>query len=114
MKDDLLRIETSAEADRVTVALVGELDVSNAGSLVERLAASLQDGRANLDLDLSRLDYTDSVGLTVFVTAHFQCLDAGVRFRLVNPNLFIGELLAVTGLDQVFAVARTADVLVEA
>lgn len=113
MERGLLRIDTAATADRVALSLCGELDVSNSANLVERLADVLQAQPAHLDLVLSRLDYTDSVGLSVFVTAHFQCLDAGIALRLVDPNVFIQELLAVTGLDHVFSIAST-DALVEA
>ena len=113
MEQDLLHIDTASTTDGVAVSLRGELDVSNSADLVERLAEVLQAQPAHLDLDLSRLDYTDSVGLSVFVTAHFQCLDAGVALRLVNPNVFVRELLATTGLDHVFSIATTDD-LVEA
>ncbi|HWD54099.1 MAG TPA: STAS domain-containing protein [Acidimicrobiales bacterium] len=113
MEQDLLRIRTAAHADRMTMSLCGELDLSSAPRLIERLAGALEDGPAHLDVDLSRLDYTDSVGLSVFVTAHFQCFDAGIELQYLNPNQFVRELLAVTGLDQVFSIART-DALVEA
>jgi anti-anti-sigma factor len=113
MEEDLLRIDTVATADRITVSLSGELDLSNAANLVERLAGVVQAQPARLDVDLSMLEYTDSVGLSVFVTAHFQCLDAGIALQFVNPNLFIQELLATTGLNQVFSIATT-DALIEA
>lgn len=113
MERDLLRIDTTPTADGVAVSLCGELDLSNSANLVERLADALQAQPVSLDLDMSRLDYTDSVGLSDFVTAHFQCLDAGVALRFVDPNLFMQELLAITGLDHVFSIV-TADALVEA
>ncbi len=109
MEQDLLRIGTAVDDDRLTMSLYGELDLSNTQSLIECLVTALKDRPAHLDVDLSRLDYTDSVGLSVFVTAHFQCLDAGIPLRFLNPNLFVKELLAVTGLEQVLSVAFTED-----
>jgi anti-anti-sigma factor len=106
MEKDLLRIGTAAHTGRVILSLAGELDVSNAPCLVERLAGAARDQPAHLDLDLSRLEYTDSVGLSVFVTAHFQCLDAGIPLRFLNPNPFVRELLAVTGLEEVLSVVN--------
>lgn len=113
MEQDLLRIGTAAQADRLTLSLDGELDLSNAALLIERLACALQTQPGHLDVELSSLAYCDSVGLSVFVTAHFQCLDARIPLRFLNPNLFIRELLAVTGLEEVLLVANT-DVLVGA
>ena len=105
MEQDLLRIDTVAHADRVTVSLRGELDVSTSPDLVDALASVVQGRAPRLDVDLERLDYADSTGLSVFVTAHFQCLDAGIPLRFTNPNQFVLELLAVTGLDDVLSVA---------
>jgi anti-anti-sigma factor len=87
--------------------LYGELDLSSAPGLIERLAGVVRAQPPNLDLDLIRLDYTDPTGLSVFVTAHFQCLDAGVQLRFLNPNLFMRELLAVTGLEDVLSITTT-------
>jgi anti-anti-sigma factor len=115
MEQDLLRIDTAGDSDRdrVTLALVGELDISTSASLIERLAAAVNGHPAHLDVDLSRLTYSDSVGLSVFVTAHFQCRDAGIELRFLEPNLFMMELLTVTGLYEVLSIS-SQDALVEA
>jgi anti-sigma B factor antagonist len=113
MEQDLLRIKTAVQGDRMILSLYGELDLSSAPGLIERLADAVRAQPANLDLDLCRLDYTDSIGLSVFVTAHFQCRDAGVQLRFLNPNRFMSELLAVTGLEEVLSITNT-DALVGA
>jgi anti-sigma B factor antagonist len=107
MQQDLLRIDAVAHSDRTIVSLKGELDLSNSTSLIECLATVVQERPAHLDVDVSQLEYTDSVGLSVFVTAHFQCRDAGVPLRLLNPNLFVQEILAVTGLEDVLDVVKS-------
>jgi anti-anti-sigma factor len=108
MEQDLLRIGTVRYADRTILSLKGELDLSNSASVIECFAALVQERPTHLDVDLSELNYADSVGLSVFVTAHFQCRDAGVPLRFLNPNLFVSEILAVTGLADVLAVVNTA------
>jgi anti-anti-sigma factor len=112
MGQDLLRIEAVEGSDGVTVSLVGELDLSTAALLIERLAVVVDARPARLDVDLSQLAYSDSVGLSVFVTAHFQCLDAGIELRFLEPNLFMAELFAVTGLHEVLTIS-SQDALVE-
>lgn len=113
MEQNLLRFETISFVDRVRLSLVGELDLSTSPDLIDRLAGVVQAGPAHLDLELSQLSYADSVGFSVFVTAHFQCRDAGIELRFLNPNPFLKELLATTGLDQVLTIVWT-DALVGA
>ena len=113
MEPNLLRFETTCFADRVRLSLIGELDLSTAPELIEQLAGVVHGRPSYLDLDLSRLSYADSIGFSVFVTAHFQCRDAGIELRFLNPSIFLKQLLATTGLDQVLTVATT-DVLIGA
>ena len=107
MEPKLLRFETATFVDRVRLSLIGELDLSTSPDLIEQLAEVVQGQPTYLDLDLSQLSYADSVGFSVFVTAHFQCRDAGIELRFLNPNLFLKQLLATTGLDQVLTIAST-------
>lgn len=113
METNLLRLETSRFAERIRLSLIGELDLSTSPELIEQLVGIVQGRPRYLDLDLSQLSYADSVGFSVFVTTHFQCRDAGIELRFLNPNLFLKELLATTGLDQVLTIAST-DALVGA
>jgi anti-sigma B factor antagonist len=113
MEQSLLRFETAAFVNRVRFSLIGELDVSSSPDLIDQLADIVQGRPGHLDLDLARLSYADSVGFSVFVTAHFQCRDAGIELRFLNPNRFLKELLATTGLDQVLTIVST-DALIEA
>jgi anti-anti-sigma factor len=107
MQQNLLRLATTSFTDRVRLSLVGELDVSTSPDLIDQLADIVQARPAHLDLDLSQLSYADSVGFSVFVTAHFQCRDGGIELRFLNPNLFLKKLLATTGLDQVLTIVST-------
>jgi anti-anti-sigma factor len=107
MQQGLLRIDTTTSVDHTIVSLKGELDVSSSASLIECFAAVVRDRPAHLDVDMSQLEYADSVGLSVFVTAHFQCRDAGVQLRFLNPNLLLQEILEVTGLADVLDVVTS-------
>lgn len=109
MERDLLRITTVADAAVFTLRLDGEVDVSNAPRLIDRFAGIVEARPAQLDVDLSRLARVDSAGLSVFVTAHFQCLDAGIQLRFLCPNPVVGELLATTGLEEILSVSHAQD-----
>ena len=92
------------DAHRLTTAVypvAGALDLATAAQVMEGLTAVLGRGPSAIDVDLSNLSYIDSVGLSVFVTAHYQCLDEGVRLRFLNPGPLISRLLQANGLDEI-------------
>ena len=100
--------------DRGTIALYrveGALDLRAAAEVLEGIGTLLQRGLSEIDVDLSQLDDIDSVGFSVFVTAHYQCLDAGVRLRFLNPSPLIARLLRNNGLDEILDLVRS-DLLV--
>ena len=83
----------------------------DAAEVLEGIGRLLQRGLSEIDVDLSQLDDIDSVGFSVFVTAHYQCLDAGVRLRFLNPSPLIARLLRNNGLDEILDLVRS-DLLV--
>ncbi len=107
MDQVVLRVGSAARADQVTLSLCGELDVSSAPSLMARLHKRCRLIR-HMDVDLRWLASTP-VGLSIFVTAHFQCLGADIVLRFLNPSPFVRELLASTGLEEVLSVTTTGD-----
>jgi anti-anti-sigma factor len=87
------------EGDSVrTLALAGELDLANAGTLAAQLEQTT-DGE--LVLDLSELEFIDSTGIALLVAAHRR-LNSGdsVRFRLIgSESLAVQRVMTLTGLD---------------
>jgi anti-sigma B factor antagonist len=91
------------------VSLSGELDLSSAPPLRELLASVLaEDPPPRIVLDLSDLDYLDSTGLSVFVTAHKRALASGIELTLANPNPSVTRLFQITALDKVFGIIGAA------
>ena len=107
MTTDLLRIQTEESGSAARMALIGELDVSTTMQLMEEFVRLTTRSMALIEVDLSQLSYTDSSGLSVFVTAHMQCHDSGISLRFVDPNLFMMNLFVLTKLDRVLDVAAS-------
>lgn len=107
MTTALLRIESKDSGSTARVALVGELDVSTTTQLMEEFVRLTAGPMTHIDVDLSELSYTDSAGLSVFVTAHMQCRDAGITLRFVDPSVFVVNVFEMTSLDQVLEVAAS-------
>jgi anti-sigma B factor antagonist len=97
--------------DVASITVRGGLDLSTAAHLMEQVGALLAEAPGAIDVDLSDLSYTDSIGLSVFVTWHFQCLDAGVRLRFLDPSPLVARLLVNSGLSEILEITER-DVLV--
>ena len=86
--------------DTVHVRLRGELDISTAARLEDDLRRIETDEPAILILDLSRLDFMDSTGLRLMISADSRARDAGRRFVLVQGNEMVRRVLRLTRLDE--------------
>lgn len=85
--------------DQVTVlTLSGELGTDTAGELQLALADLLRQGETRIVVDVSRLTFCDSIGLSAFVVAHQACKTAGGFVRLAEPSEFLLRVLAIVGL----------------
>jgi anti-sigma B factor antagonist len=98
IQDGTLSIRVLEEDSVRTLALIGELDMANAGTLAAQLEQTT-DGE--LVLDLSELEFIDSTGIALLVAAHRR-LNSGdsVRFRLIgSESLAVQRVMTLTGLD---------------
>jgi anti-anti-sigma factor len=93
----------------VVVALRGELDVSTAPELRERLSAILARDPASLILDLSGLEFMDSTGISVLVAAEQRADPRGWTFSLAGPQKLVGRVLSITSLDRYFRIFPTVE-----
>jgi anti-anti-sigma factor len=79
------------------VRLVGELDMSGATRVFERLAEL--DG--DIDVDCSGLAFIDASGLRSLLAAHQICDARGNKLVVVAPSRQVRHLLDLTSLDAV-------------
>lgn len=96
---------TVADGDgRSEVRLVGDLDISTAPLLREGLLRILADGSGDVTLDLSRLSFIDSTGLSVLVGAYKRARESGRTVVLRSPRPSARKVLEISGLDTVFEI----------
>ena len=86
--------------DVVHVTLRGELDISTASRLEDDLQRIEADAPRVLLIDLSRLDFMDSSGLRLLISADARAREAGRRFVLVRGNEMVQRVLRLTRLDE--------------
>lgn len=98
------------ERDGWTVVLVaGEVDLTTAPRLRERLKQLMAEGRHHLLIDLAGVGFCDSTGLGVLIGAlkRARSEDGDVVLSGLSPSL--QRVFSLTGLDQAFEVHPSLD-----
>lgn len=103
-----LRLEVSRPDDGDEVVLVrmaGEIDCYTAPELKEHLFAVVDDRPiARLDVDMAAVDFIDSTGLGVLVTALQRLRSDGGELHLRNLQPGTAKVFEMTGLATAFHV----------
>ncbi|WP_066950282.1 STAS domain-containing protein [Streptomyces lushanensis] len=104
-----LRVEVRTEGRSEIVTVVGELDHHTAEVLRAPLDDALEQGRARLVIDCSRLEFCDSTGLNVLLGARLKAEAAGGGVHLVGMLPVVARVFEITGADAVFALHDSMD-----
>lgn len=111
--EDVFDIAERDAGDEATVlAIKGEIDVSTAPELRDRLLAVAQAGRRVVVVDLSEVTFLDSTALGVLVSGLRRLRAEGGDLRLVVTGRSVTKVLEITGLVEVFSIFETADAAV--
>lgn len=99
-----LEVALDCGSEGPVVRARGAATIDQADTLRDHLLAlaGALDGR--LVLDLTALEFINSVGLGALVTAHLRCQRLGGWLRIANPSPEIRHLLAITNLTKLFDV----------
>jgi anti-sigma B factor antagonist len=98
------RLSVSESADRAIVSLEGELDLATAPQLRDQLVTLAEQDGSDVVVDLTRLAFIDSTGLSVLVMALNRSRAAGGSIVLRNPSESVMRILEITGLVSVFGI----------
>ncbi len=95
-----LQIEIRAEAERVVVELSGELDLASAPTLQRALEGEELRNAPMIVLDLQKLQFLDSTGLRVLLSAHELSSGRGQAFAITRGSPQVQRLLSITRVDE--------------
>lgn len=96
--------------DGVTVlALSGELDMTSAPELQERIERLVAAGRHRLVIDLAELSFCDSAGLNAFVRGDRHCAAHGGWLRLARARGHVARVIELSGVYEVLAYRPNGD-----
>lgn len=98
-------VDVSERDGKVLVAARGELDLATADALQDALLAPVSAGRHTV-LDLRALDFMDSSGVRVVITAHHAAAERGGRLTVVRgaAGSAVGRVLEISGLEDVLEI----------
>ena len=94
----MLTLSIASENGARTIALDGELDLANAGSLETELQAALADG-VEVIVDLTELTFIDSTGIALLVATVGQVADDRLGF-VPSSSDSVNRVLQLTGVDR--------------
>lgn len=89
----------------------GEIDLYTAPQLRDELLGALEDGARRLVIDMSKVEFCDSTGISVLLSAMKRFREKDGDLELVAPKPAVTKVLEVTGLHEVFTVHSDLDVL---
>jgi anti-sigma B factor antagonist len=113
----LLRVDVEHLRGVPVVRVTGEIDMSTASALGERLSGAFEDaaGDASPDaprpvvVDLSGVGFLGSVGLALLVEYRERGIDRGTPMNLVVSSRAVLRSLQATQLDALLAIHPTLD-----
>lgn len=102
---DLLTIRTVYDGDRGVMKLFGELDVTTVVVLDTELHRIEAESPAGVVLDLSGLEFIDSLGIACLLAAGRRAAEHGRELVMARPRPEVDRVLRLTGVDDLLAYA---------
>ncbi|MFA1540344.1 STAS domain-containing protein [Actinomadura monticuli] len=106
-----LNVSTASQGGHAVVTATGELDLYTAPRLQAALAGLLREQATRIVVDMSGVEFCDSTGMNVLLSAMKRLKEQGGSLELAAPRPAVRRILQVTGLDTVFTVTKAAPVL---
>ncbi|HEY0187409.1 MAG TPA: STAS domain-containing protein [Cellulomonas sp.] len=102
-----VRVSSRTVDGRTVVHVSGEIDVYTAPTLRERLTALVDQGHADLVVDLTEVRFMDSTGLGLLVGLLKRVRGLDGRLQLVIDSERLLKVFRITALTQVFTIRTT-------
>lgn len=93
-----LAVKSAVEDQAVTVSLSGELDLASAHDLEQALTDAQATNAGRVVIDLAGLEFIDSTGLRVLLSAQRRADATGQALLLRNPQPQVRRLFEIAGI----------------
>jgi len=105
------RVDVHRHGQATVITVSGELDLASGGALEEEFLRVAESDAPQVVVDLRKLEFMDSTGLSILVKAHQRAQEAGQRFGLVRGSQQVQRLLSLTGVAERVPFADTPEEL---
>jgi anti-anti-sigma factor len=112
MQSDFL-VDTQTTGRAVTLTLRGELDLVSSPILEGALDVACESGAELILVNLRQVEFMDSTGLHLLVTAQQRAHDSGRRFAVVRGGEHVQRLFDLSGIGDLLQVVDSPDELLE-
>ena len=102
-------IKTEHNGNALIFRLKGSLDLATSPTVRAALLEAANDGKHEIIVDLTHVQFIDSTGLGALIGGHRRALEHQGGVRLVVNDGPISRLLNITGLIRVFHVYATLE-----
>jgi anti-sigma B factor antagonist len=107
------RVDVRTEGRAAIIAVRGELDLASSPALEEQLEQLRLSDTKLLVIDLRELEFMDSTGLSIIVSAHQKLADEGRELSLVRGPPQVQRLLDLTGVAERLQLVDSPDELLD-
>ncbi|RDW17178.1 anti-anti-sigma factor [Oceanobacillus arenosus] len=102
-----LNVNIHEDIDKFIVNLSGEIDAYTAPELKENLLPLTKQAGNVVEINFENVEYMDSTGLGIFVSALKSTKENKSSMKLVNLQERILRLFRITGLDKIIDIDTT-------
>ena len=105
--------EEQHDVDTRVISVTGEIHVSTAPEFSSRLNDAIAAGTRGVVIDMTRVEFIDSTGLSVLLNGLRRVTRAGGQLSLVVSNPTVLRLFEITKLDSTFDIRPTRQAALE-
>jgi len=104
-----MEIRIYQDRDKMLVQLSGRVVLDECDRLKGAVVPRIVPGLAQVNLDLSRVDFIDSAGLGVLVGMKVSSNKSRARLALIAPSKGVSDILLVSKLDSIFDIVTGSE-----
>lgn len=94
------RVDVRNEGRTAIIVVSGELDLASSPELEQQLEKVWGSNAEQLVIDLRGLEFMDSTGLSIIVSAHQRLAESGGKLSVVRGPPQVQRLLDLTGVSE--------------
>ncbi len=93
----------------IIIEIEGRLDTTNFSQLEQKIMQHIDEGRINILVDCSKMDYVSSSGLRIFLMVLKKITSLNGQFALCGLQENIREIFEISGFTSIFKIYDTQE-----